>query len=174
MEREQILTTFQQIISPEFNQWLEENDFYVAPAAINHHGNVPHGLMKHSIEVAFHLLYFTKQLGLVWKRPESPIIVGMLHDLCKIDTWEMVFNNSENNRYKWNPNTLYKGHGDKSVIIAASHIQLTDEEAACIRYHMGAFTDSSEWDFYTRAVKNFPNVLFTHTADMVASQIEEV
>lgn len=54
------------------------------------------------------------------------------------------------------------------------HIELTEEEKACIMYHMGAFVDSKEWEFYSRAVKKYPNVLYTHTADMIASQIKGV
>lgn len=30
-----------------------------------------------------------------------------------------------------------------------------------------------KWPFYTRALKKYPNVLWTHTADMVASQIKD-
>ena len=41
----------------------------------------------------------------------------------------------------------------------------------CIRYHMGAFTEKEEWRLYTRAVNQFPNVLWTHQADMIASHI---
>ena len=51
---------------------------------------------------------------------------------------------------------------------------LTEEEIMCIRYHMGAFTDKEEWRDYTNAVKNFPNVLWTHQADMLASHVSGV
>nr|DAR68166.1 MAG TPA: hypothetical protein [Caudoviricetes sp.] len=44
----------------------------------------------------------------------------------------------------------------------------------CIRYHMGAFTDKSEWNDYTRAVSQYPNVLWTHQADMLASHVAGV
>ena len=49
--------------------------------------------------------------------------------------------------------------------------ELTEEEKLCIRYHMGAFVDQKEWSYYSRDVNICPNVLFTHTADMIASQI---
>ena len=49
--------------------------------------------------------------------------------------------------------------------------KLTEEEVACIRYHMGAFTDKELWNDYTAAVRKYPNVLWTHTADMIASHI---
>lgn len=51
---------------------------------------------------------------------------------------------------------------------------ITREEEACIRYHMGAFTEKEEWKDYTDAVERFPNVLWTHTADMIASHITKV
>lgn len=50
---------------------------------------------------------------------------------------------------------------------------LTEEEIMCIRYHMGAFTDKEEWSDYTRAIHKYPNVLWTHQADMIATHIVE-
>lgn len=50
----------------------------------------------------------------------------------------------------------------------------TPEEIVCIRYHMGAFADREEWNYYTNAVRIYPNVLWTHTADMVAYQIKGI
>ena len=107
---------------------------------------------------------------LKWKRAESPFIVGMFHDLCKIDQYrhpkrEMLV------EWEYNPDTLIKGHGDKSVILLSQHMTLTEEEAMCILYHMGAFTDREQWKDYTNAIHMFPNVLWTHHADMIASHI---
>jgi hypothetical protein len=48
---------------------------------------------------------------------------------------------------------------------------LTNEEIACIRWHMGAFDDRNNWEYYTRAVAKFPNVMYTHAADMAAAYI---
>lgn len=56
-------------------------------------------------------------------------------------------------------------------MMITSHMQLTEEEVMCIRYHMGAYTDKSEWEYYGRAIEKYPNVLWTHTADMIASKI---
>ena len=77
-------------------------------------------------------------------------------------------------RWEYNPDTMLSGHGDKSVMLLSQFYSLTDEEILCIRYHMGAFTDKKEWAFYTRAVQQYKNVLYTHTADMLASQVDGV
>ena len=74
----------------------------------------------------------------------------------------------------WNGERLWCGHGDKSLIMLMGHIDLTEEEKACIRYHMGSFTDQEEWEYYIRAVEKYPNVLYTHMADMLAAHVKGV
>lgn len=149
--------------------YLQYNNFFEAPASTKYHGSYPGGLCDHSINVACALYDFTISHDLEWQRPESPWIVGFFHDLCKID----LYNRKEDGTYEHNKDTLFKGHGDKSLMLISSVLLLTEEEAACIRYHMGAFTDKEEWSDYTSAIHKFPNVLFTHTADMVAAHIIE-
>ena len=81
----------------------------------------------------------------------------------------------EVDRTKWehNPEALLKGHGDKSVMLLSQYLQLTMEEILCIRYHMGAFVDREEWADYTRAIRLYDTVLWTHHADMIASHLVE-
>ena len=154
--------------------WLKNNKYFTAPASTKYHGAYEGGLFDHSYIVARVLIDLTNDNKLIWYRPESPVIIGLFHDICKIDQYNYYALKDGASLCEFNTETLYKGHGDKSVIILSSHMQLTDEEAACIRYHMGAFTDKEEWPYYNRAIKIFPNVLWTHHADMIASQILEV
>ena len=152
-------------------RYLEDRDFYNCPASREHHGAQLGGLYVHSLNVTHELLNLTEKLELTWERPESPFIVGMLHDICKTDDYiyeAVPFPDVEINKEK-----MFPGHGEKSLIMLAGVIDLTEEEKHCIRYHMGAFVDSKEWPYYSRAVRRYPNVLWTHTADMVASQIIE-
>mgnify|MGYP000810987062 FL=1 len=147
---------------------LDELGYFSAPASAGHHGNTDGGLYDHSKMVTLELLNLTERLSLRWSRPESPYIVGMLHDICKTDDYRREIEG------KWVHNTdmILPGHGEKSVIIA-QHIlgTLTQEEIMCIRWHMGAFDDRENWKYYSAAVKKYPNVLYTHVADMTASQI---
>lgn len=151
----------------DFMDWLEGIGFYSCPAAKGHHGNYDGGLYNHSMKVADELQNLTDKLGLTWERTESPWVVGLLHDICKCDDYEYDFIKSQ--EIKWNP--THSGHGTKSIIMIAGHFPLTEEEKICILYHMGAFVDEKEWKFYSQAVRTYPNVLYTHTADMIASQI---
>ena len=154
-------------ISKEFRNWLIANGFFTAPASIHHHGAYSGALFDHSFAVTKTLLSFTERLELPWMNERSPYIVEMFHDLCKVDNYQQ----SGNEAWEYNNAALLPGHGEKSVMMLQQHIQLTDEELYCIRWHMGAFDDKENWNSYGRAVTHFPNVLYTHTADMVAARV---
>lgn len=161
---------------------LDKHGFFTAPASAKHHGNYEGGLFDHSLAVATTLLELSARNGLVWQKPRSALLIGMFHDLCKIDSYTRPIIGytgtgtpiHDKTSYEYTENCLYSGHGVKSVILLSTYFELTTEEVACIRYHMGAFTDRDEWMYYTRAIKEFPNVLWTHQADMIASQIKGV
>jgi hypothetical protein len=151
---------------------LDRLGFFTAPASTKYHGAYEGGLFDHSLETTKALVELTEKLGLEWEHKRSPYVVGMLHDLCKCDAyaWDI-----ENDKYGYSREIIIPGHGDKSVILAMKYFELTDEEIACIRWHMGAYErDPKMWEYYGRAIERFPNVLYTHTADMIASKIRGV
>lgn len=164
---------------------LNTDGFFKAPASTKYHGAYEGGLFDHSYNVASALIVLTEMNGLSWERPESPYIIGMFHDLCKQDQYQhppgetlysrdAEFHLLDENHWEYNSDTLLKGHGDKSVMLLSRYLRLTMEEVLCIRYHMGAFVDQKEWGDYTGAIHLYPNVLWTHMADMIAAHIVEV
>jgi len=182
---------FRDFILPNFinlkfdpSDYLCDKCFFAQPASTKYHGAYEGGLFDHSLMVMETLVKLTEDNNLKWNRPESPYIVGFFHDLCKTDQYIKAPGKPQKDgsmlygenlfHYEFDAHTLYKGHGDKSVIMLSSLLKLTEEEAACIRYHMGAYTEKEEWEFYGRAIERFPNVLWTHHADMIASKIEGV
>ena len=170
------------VVSDDMMNYLINNGFFTAPASTKYHSNYEGGLLEHSYMVTKFLLTLTQDNHLIWRKARSPFIVGMFHDLCKIDQYRHPatgmtadgFQIYDPSAWEYNPDTLLKGHGDKSVMLLSQFYTLTDEEIMCIRYHMGAFTDKSEWNDYTRAVSQYPNVLWTHQADMLASHVAGV
>lgn len=151
---------------------LDKLGFFTAPASTRYHGAYEGGLFDHSLEVAKQLVELTNKLGLKWENPSSPYIVGMFHDLCKCDNYIKSLDEFIPNSYVYNPHIIIPGHGEKSVIMCLRLGYLTDEEIACIRWHMGAYEkDTKLWEYYNRAIETYPNVLYTHTADMIASKI---
>lgn len=152
---------------------LIDKGFLTAPASTRYHGNYEGGLFDHSVNVARVLSDLTYNNCIVWKQDSAqraPWVIGMLHDLCKIDQYVQDIDG-----YSYSHEPIVTGHGTKSVIYAqAMGARLSEEERACIIYHMGAFTDESEWSNYTHAIHKYPNVLWVHTADMIVTHIMEV
>lgn len=164
-------TKINDIISSEFKHYLIDHGFFDVPASTKYHSSYEGGLFRHSLTVMNVLVELSRKNNLKWKRDESPFIVGMFHDLCKIDQYYHATDEDSSESWEYNSETLFNGHGIKSVVLLSQYMTLTEEEAACIVYHMGAFTPKGEWENYTRAVSLFPNVLWTHHADMIATYV---
>lgn len=164
----------------KLTQWLNEHEFWSAPASTKYHGAHPCGLAEHSIAVAKNLVSLTEKLGLKWANPRSPYLIGLLHDVCKTDQYKlddtyMIDLVTTGYHYNYRTDSIFSHHGEKSICMLASIITLTEEEVACIRWHMGAYeTDTNEWKYYGNAIGQYQNVLWTHTADMMASHIAGV
>lgn len=162
----------------EMFDYIENRGFTELPASLNYHLKEQGGLLAHSVHVATELEHLTKQLGLTWERPESPIIVGLFHDLCKLEFYksEVSYDPRGGDKLTFvhndTPEFNLGGHGMLSVVLAQRFIKLTDEEIHCIRFHMGAY-ETKDWSMYDAAIRKYPNVLYTHTADMIASKILE-
>ena len=170
------------LATDELIDFLVSKGFFTAPASTKYHGAYEGGLFDHSLTVGRELVNLTERLGLLWQKQRSPYIVGMFHDICKMDNYVhpimgKTLNGTpayDTTSYVYNNDCLLKGHGDKSVMVLSQLFKLTEEEIACIRYHMGAYTDEKQWADYNRAIERYSNVLFTHTADMIAAKIINV
>ena len=172
------------LVTVEMLDWLISQGFFMKPAAIKHHGNYTGGLFDHSFEVMQVLVEMTERLEIEWQNPRSPYIVGMFHDLCKMDDYvdENVTDTvvmgtgspiSKNPKWTYNPDSILKGHGEKSIILLSQFMTLTEEEIMCIRFHMGAY-QTDEWEQWDAAIRKYESVLWTHTADMYASKVKDV
>ena len=168
MDKKELLKDFleKKYINADLFNFLINSDFLVAPASTKYHGSFEGGLWLHSVAVMNNLVDFTKKLNLSWKAERSPYIVGLLHDVCKINSY--IWDN-EKNSYKYNTEKKETGHGSLSVETIEKYMPLTEEEKLCIRYHMGAY-ETDDWNEYGKSIETYKTVLFTHTADMLASR----
>lgn len=149
---------------------LDNTDFYTAPASTKYHGAYIGGLFDHSMNVACVLKQLTS-VGVChqWESSSSPVIVGMLHDFTKVGKYQSGMDGV----FTYNTKAMgFGGHGSDSVIKLQRHLNLSLEEILCIRYHMGAY-ETDDWEGFDRAIRMYPNVLWTHTADMYASKVME-
>jgi len=147
--------------------WLESTDFFTAPAGAKHHGAYPGGLVRHSLNVYYQLLgdYSLRDMENV---NETTAICGLLHDVCKAGVYHQ-----EDGGYTFR-DPFPMGHGEKSAYLISRFIQLTDEEALAIRWHMGPYDEAAKGGSrdLDAAMAISPLVYALHAADMRAAQEE--
>lgn len=157
--------------------FLQKSDFFKAPASTRFHGNFEGGLAEHSMKVYEILKQKVKTSVLPIEVPEeSIIIIGLLHDICKVNFYKIDYRNAKNALGVWEKvpyytveDTIPYGHGEKSVMMISEYIKMTNEEKYAIRWHMG-YTEPKE--LYTtigEAYKKYPLALLTHEADLEAT-----
>lgn len=87
----------------ELLKWLEESDFFNAPASHAYHGSYIGGLCEHSLNVYDEAQRLLKAYPEVSVPEESVIIAALLHDLCKVNfyaTEKRNRKNSETNQWE--------------------------------------------------------------------------
>lgn len=122
---------------------------------------------------------------------ESMLIVGLLHDIDKMDKYEKYYKNvqkyhpdgkksDENGRFDWAKEWNYKlkednnrfvfgHHGQNSEYIVNSYIPLTIEESAAIVNHMSNSIDEYK-PFDINAIYNkYPLAAALHAADYICT-----
>lgn len=158
----------------------EQSDFFTAPSSSRFHGSYAGGLVQHSINVYNCLKDYlsrenTKTLYGMNYSDETIALVALLHDICKINFYEVDYRNAKNSKGQWEKVPYYKindtlpyGHGEKSVYIISGFMRLSREEAFAIRYHMG-FSGVEDNNTIGKAFEMFPLALALNVADMEAS-----
>ena len=113
------------------------------------------------------------------------IITALLHDVCKTNyyvqeqAWRKDGRGKWESYIRWGTNdALPLGHGEKSLYIISKFIELSDAEAAAIRWHMGAWTEGVTSGYslgkaYNAAVAKYPLVTLLATADNLATHLIE-
>lgn len=168
-------------------EWLEKSDFFTAPASTSRHCAYRGGLCQHSINVYKRFVKLLEgEYGENWSdkvSKESVAIMGLLHDVCKVDIYKEDYRNIKDESGTWIKKPYYKledslpyGHGEKSVYIISAFMKLTREEALAINWHMGE---------YDQRVKNgssylmadvfykYPICFLMHLADLTATYLDE-
>ncbi len=166
-------------------EWLDKSDFFVAPASGKRHSCYRGGLCQHSINVYKRFVKLLQnEYGDDWTKrvsPESVAIMGLLHDVCKVDTYvEDVKNVKVDGKWEQKPYFRYEdslpyGHGEKSVYILSAFIKLTREEALAINWHMGEYDIRTKNGSYMMSdvYYKYPVCFLMHVADLTATYLDE-
>ena len=157
--------------------FLERTDFYTAPASTRFHNNFEGGLAEHCLNVYRALKELTNGQ---WAE-ETLIVVGLLHDICKVNNYKVEMRNKKDkDTGTWYQEPYYTtddlmplGHGEKSVMLIQEFIKLTKEELYAIRWHMGGYEPKENYNYISSAYYKYPLAVYTHMADIKASYIYE-
>ncbi|MCR4726520.1 MAG: hydrolase [Clostridia bacterium] len=188
----EFITTYRALIKREgadklLDYLMTKSDFFTAPASSRFHYDFEGGLCAHSLNVYNRLVKLLEsEYGAAWKEtysPESVAIIGLLHDLCKINYYKVSYRNVKNEETgAWEKKPFYSveddlpyGHGEKSVYIISGFMRLTREEAMAINWHMGGFDDRVRGGSFTvgQAYYKYPLAALAHSADFLATYLDE-
>lgn len=180
-----ILRNTRRVGMEDMTAYLEHyTDFFMAPASTRHHLAHPGGLAEHSLSVHSTLVRLNETFDMDISSQEINT-TALLHDVCKTNFYIEEKRWRKDDRGKWESYTAWGvkdklplGHGEKSLFLVGKFLQLTDSEAAAIRWHMGCWTPGIVSDYpsgsaFRAATDKYPLVTLLHVADYMSSQLLE-
>lgn len=164
--------------------WIEQSDFFIAPASSKFHGAYAGGLVEHSLNVYECLKHLVGKYPELKISDETIAICALFHDLCKANYYKVGTRNVKDEATgQWYKKEVYEiderfpiGHGEKSCMIIQWFLKrLTTDELLAIRYHMGGFDAIVKGgDFsMSKAYEMCPIAPMLHLADMEATYLIE-
>ena len=165
-------------------KFINDSDFYYAPASSRFHGAHQGGLLEHSLQVNKDMTTIYSSFRERGRLKDgqinlhSIIIASLLHDICKVDFYKQDVRNVKTNGV-WEQVPVYTiddkmplGHGEKSVMILQRYIELTTDEIYAIRWHMAGFDDTAKSYAgglqLSAALDKSPLLVMLHMADLAA------
>ena len=177
---------------------LENSDFFYAPASTQFHNSFRGGLCDHCLNVCSNMLRLVEMnaeiLGInVEEVRDSILIVSLLHDISKMNTYEVGVKNEkvyfaggkksdELGNFDWISKKVYKLRDDRFVYgsheatseyMIRQFIPLTLEESIAIIHHMGSMSWDSAKDNIGEVFNKYWLALLLYQADMMSSYINE-
>ena len=177
---------------------LESSDFFYAPASTEYHNSFKGGLCDHCLNVCSNMLQLVEMnadaLGVNPEEVrESVIIVSLLHDFSKMNTYEEGVKNEkvyfdggskhdDLGNFDWVSKRVYKTRKDKFVFgshestsefMVRQFIPLTVAESVAILHHMGSMSWDSAKDNIGEVFNNYWLALLLYQADMLSTYVNE-
>lgn len=156
---------------------LDRIGFFSAPCSGGYHLSEVGGLAKHTENVINLALDIADTVE--YENKKSVVISALFHDIGKCGQFDKPNyienilksgNQSESKPFVTNPDLLYVPHEIRSLSLASSIIELTEEEQFAILMHNGMYGDLR----YCVKGRETPLYLILHFADMWASRVTEV
>lgn len=173
---------------PSLTKWLDNSDFFFAPASTKYHCSYAGGLCQHSLNVYNVLTRLAKEFKdeTGYEIPEDSIkITALMHDMAKVNFYESYLKNVKNEETgQWEKVPEYRvkdaadrfilgNHEQNSEYIAHTFFPLTVEESSAIlHHHAGTGWDSAK-DECPAIFNKYALATLLHTADFIATFLYE-
>lgn len=195
------LTLISEITIPDADteglvNFLDNGDFFTAPASTLYHCNYKGGLCEHSLHVYDNLKLLITQYSYEEVYSEDTIkIVALLHDISKTNFYESYVKNEkvydsrgskQDNlgRFDWFAKDMYKvkdaserflggEHGFNSLTLLQQYIPLTYEESLAVMHHHCGFGETKQLGDLSAILCKYPLITLLHTADFLSTFIIE-
>lgn len=178
-------------------EYLDQNDFFSAPASTVYHGSYAGGLCQHSLNVYYNLKKLVQMYGdkIEPIDENSLLIVGLLHDISKVNFYESytmnkkIYNEkgskSDNKgKFDWFAEDAFKvkdvhdrfvggDHGFNSMMLVGKFIPLTYSESVAIYNHHAGMGDKVAPPDLSAIFNKYSLATLLHLADMISVYIDE-
>ena len=163
----------------ELNRFLEQIDYFNAPASTQYMGAYPGGLCEHALIVAHELGALCNAYYPGRYTEEDVIKVALLKDIYKATMYEMYMKNvKDDTNGQWttvpayktreaNTRTVFGNVGLSSYMQIKGYVSLTDEQIEAIIY---ASPQNFEPDIH-EVMRAYPLVTLTRMAEIAATYI---
>jgi len=121
----------------DYIKYIENSDFFEAPASARYHRNYPGGLAEHCLNLLEPLKLSNSRLKEEIQLPENSLtVIALCHDICKegLYIWE------SGKYHTVNGHPAQNKHATVSIERIEKYIGLTPIESNIILYHMGLFS----------------------------------
>jgi len=144
---------------------IKQSDFFDAPASTIYHLSCKGGLAEHSLNV-YETLKKLNDAFDVGLEHDTVVIVGLLHDICKVNTYFWDESNKRYRKKKFAP----KAHGKRSIDLLMKFIPLSLQEQDMIRWHMNHYTWDGNFKAEEDRLKNVcPEAYLAYFADHIST-----
>lgn len=171
--------------------FLDNTDFFIAPASTKYHNAYDGGLCEHSLNVYDYIckLHSTFNFKLEDDDLDSLKIVALFHDIAKINYYnkeikhKKVYDNDGKSRWEdyigyaiksLSDRYVVGNHEETSAYITSTLIPLRISEYSAILNHHGGLDWNSTKQGPSDVYCTYPLAMFLHLADMVDAYDERV
>lgn len=171
--------------------WLNNSDFFTAPASTKYHCSYAGGLCEHSLHVYDNLVFLANSYRPGMFDNNTLIVAALLHDLAKVNFYEPEIKNkkvyNENGskhdnmgKFDWvaingwkvrevDQRFLGGEHGFNSMILANQFIPMDYQILLSILHHHVGIGEAKQLTDLSGILNRYPLVSLLHTADFLST-----